>query len=69
MLIIGAIMGCVEPVLTIASCLSYKPPFAYPFGMHEEAGLAHAKFASSGSDHIAALEAYNGFAELRRERK
>ena len=67
MLIIGSIMGCLEPILTIAACLSYKSPFVYPVGMQQEAALAHARFASSGFDHLAALEAYNGWASLKRE--
>lgn len=34
----------------------------------QEADRAHQAFASLGSDHIAALEAYNGYAQLKRER-
>lgn len=67
MLIIGSILGCLEPILTIAACLSYKSPFANPFGMQQEADRAHAKYGSALSDHIAALEAYNGWAELRNQ--
>lgn len=67
MLIIGSILGCLEPILTIAACLSYKSPFSNPFGMQQEADRAHAKYGSALSDHIAALEAYNGWAELRNE--
>lgn len=131
MLIVGSILGCLDPILTIAACLSYKSPFSYPFGRQEvrqwpfswpggwvgslvyslltyscsttcpcftdpfvrtsccchatfipraylmllscchpqEASRAHRAFASSGSDHIAALEAYNGYARLKRERE
>ncbi len=67
MLIIGSILGCLEPILTIAACLSYKSPFSNPFGLQQEADRAHAKYGSAFSDHIAALEAFNGWAALRNQ--
>ena len=35
MLVVGAILGCLEPILTVAACLSYKSPFVSPFGMQQ----------------------------------
>jgi HrpA-like RNA helicase len=58
MLIMASIFNCLDPILTVAACLSYRSPFASPFGMQDEADRAHERFASSMSDHLAALEAY-----------
>ncbi len=58
MLIMASVFGCLDACLTVAACLSYRSPFASPFGMQDEADRAHEKFASSMSDHLAALEAY-----------
>jgi len=38
MLVVGAILGCLEPILTVAACLSYKSPFVSPFGMQQVSG-------------------------------
>lgn len=35
MLIVGSILGCLEPILTVSACLSYKSPFSKPFGKQE----------------------------------
>jgi len=37
-LILGAIFSCVQPVLTIAACLSSKPLFLNPLEKRKEAG-------------------------------
>lgn len=58
MLLMASIFNCLDPILTIAACLSYRSPFTSPFGMQTEADRAHDKFAASASDHLAALEAY-----------
>lgn len=31
----GSILGCLEPILTVSACLSYKSPFSKPFGKQE----------------------------------
>ncbi len=38
-LIFGAVLGCLEPVLSIAACLSGRPVFLNPRDNREEAKL------------------------------
>lgn len=64
MLLLGALFGVSEQVLTMAAALSCKSPFLTPFGKQAEADKAKRKFDSSGSDHIAVLRAYEEFKEL-----
>lgn len=64
MIIYGAIFRCLDPVLTIAAGLSYKDPFVTPFSCREQADQSRKEFArGSKSDHVALLNAYNGWAE------
>ncbi len=45
MLLYGAALECLDPILTIAATLSLgKPPFARPFGKENEADEARNKF-------------------------
>ena len=39
----GVSLGCLAPALTIAACLSYRPPFATTF--NQEDAIARAKAA------------------------
>jgi Helicase associated domain (HA2), ratchet-like len=59
MLILGATMGCLDPVLTIAAALSARSPFVTR--LHEQQQTDRAKLmfaANSRSDHIAYLRAF-----------
>ncbi len=38
LLVLGACLGCLAPVLTIAACMSYKSPFAAPLDKQAEVG-------------------------------
>ena len=41
----GAMLGCIDPVLTIAAASSLsRPPFLTPFDKRQEANAAHAPF-------------------------
>ena len=53
MLIYGAVLQCVEPVLTVTAALSYKSPFLKPFGTKQrgEAQAARDRFAGMGRTH------------------
>ncbi|KAJ4920737.1 hypothetical protein JOQ06_024568 [Pogonophryne albipinna] len=62
MLIYGAILGCLEPIATIAAAISEKSPFSTPMNRKEEANLAKATLAVSNSDHLTIYNAYLGFA-------
>eukprot|EP00656_Telonema_subtile_P018385 TRINITY_DN19928_c0_g1_i1.p1 TRINITY_DN19928_c0_g1~~TRINITY_DN19928_c0_g1_i1.p1 ORF type:complete len:592 (+),score=128.96 TRINITY_DN19928_c0_g1_i1:79-1854(+) len=66
MLLMGALFGCAEQVLTMAAALSCKTPFVTPLSKQEEADRAKRKFSSSGSDHIAVLRVFDEYCELER---
>ncbi|KAK1883868.1 ATP-dependent RNA helicase dhx29 [Dissostichus eleginoides] len=61
MLIYGAILGCLEPIATIAAAISEKSPFSTPMNRKEEANLAKAALAVSNSDHLTIYNAYLGW--------
>lgn len=44
MVIYGALLRCLDPILTIAACLSYRSPFVSPFENREEADEAKRRF-------------------------
>lgn len=53
MLLFGSIFSCINPILTIAACLSYKDPFVVPLGKEMEADLKRKQFSHGiNSDHI-----------------
>ena len=55
----GAVFGCLEPVLVIAAALSHRDPFLLPLDNKAAADQARAAFAAgSRSDHIALLRAF-----------
>uniref|UniRef100_A0A8C9Z3H1 ATP-dependent RNA helicase DHX29 n=1 Tax=Sander lucioperca TaxID=283035 RepID=A0A8C9Z3H1_SANLU len=61
MLIYGAILGCLEPIATIAAAISEKSPFSTPMNRKEEANLAKATLALANSDHLTIYNAYLGW--------
>ena len=53
MLLFGAIFLCIDPILTVAACLSYKDPFVVPLGKEKEADLERKRLARGiRSDHV-----------------
>lgn len=44
MILFGSMFRCLDPVLTIAACLSFKSPFVRPFGKEAEADAAREGF-------------------------
>lgn len=58
--------SCVDPILTIAACLSYRSPFVTPFGRMEEADEKKKQYTADQSDHLAMLRCYevNSFVVL-----
>lgn len=58
LMLFGAIFQCVDSVLTIAACLSYKSPFVSPFSKRNEADAKKKQFAICNSDHLTVLMAY-----------
>ncbi|KAM6986130.1 LOW QUALITY PROTEIN: ATP-dependent RNA helicase DHX29 [Aplochiton taeniatus] len=67
MLIYGAILGCLEPIATIAAAISEKSPFSTPMNRKEEANLAKAALALANSDHLTIYNAYLGWRNARCE--
>ncbi|XP_017345431.1 ATP-dependent RNA helicase DHX29 [Ictalurus punctatus] len=61
MLVFGAILGCLEPVATIAAAMSEKSPFSTPMNRKEEANLARDALATANSDHLTIYNAYQGW--------
>ncbi|CAN9504535.1 unnamed protein product [Ophioblennius macclurei] len=61
MLIYGAILGCLEPIATIAAAITEKSPFSTPMNRKEEANLAKAALAFANSDHLTIYSAYLGW--------
>ena len=62
MIIMGAIFGCLDPILTIAAGLAYRDPFVMPLEKKELADEVKRRFAGgTQSDHIAILRAFEGY--------
>jgi HrpA-like RNA helicase len=56
LLLYGAMLGCIDPVLTIAAALSYRSPFIAPFDKRREADESKRQF----SKEVLALQASRG---------
>uniref|UniRef100_A0A8B9JZJ7 ATP-dependent RNA helicase DHX29 n=1 Tax=Astyanax mexicanus TaxID=7994 RepID=A0A8B9JZJ7_ASTMX len=67
MLIFGAILGCLEPIATVAAAMSEKSPFSTPMSRKEEANLARDALAVANSDHLTIYNAYLGWRNARIE--
>jgi len=69
-LVMACIFGCLDPVLTLTSILSQRTIFVQPLNAKEDADRAKAEFADGcPSDHMAMLNAYNGWEEAEEQRK
>ncbi|KAH9957470.1 P-loop containing nucleoside triphosphate hydrolase protein [Lactifluus volemus] len=67
MLILATVFQCVDPMLTIAACLSSKPVFLNPIDKRDEATQARARFATAKSDILTDAHAYNECMRIRQE--
>ncbi|KAK9835371.1 hypothetical protein WJX81_005267 [Elliptochloris bilobata] len=70
MLLYGVLFGCLDPVLTVACCMAYRDPWVLPLaaGARQAAQAARAALAAGagcGSDHLALVCAFNGWAAAR----
>lgn len=64
MLIMGAILSCLDPVLSIAAGLTVRDPFMLPVEKKEVAEAARLKYGRGDcSDHVALVRAYDGWKE------
>ncbi|VVB03704.1 unnamed protein product [Arabis nemorensis] len=67
MLILGAILGCLDPILTVAAGLSVRDPFLTPLDKKDLAEAAKSKFSRDHSDHLALIRAYEGWKKAEEE--
>ena len=65
MLVFAAILGCLDPVLTLAAAISSRSPFVSPLERRDAADAAKRGFAREQSDHLAVLAAYQGWRDAR----
>ncbi|KAJ9554205.1 hypothetical protein OSB04_018250 [Centaurea solstitialis] len=61
MLILGAVLYCLDPILTIVAGLSVRDPFLAPLDKKDLAEAAKAQFSCDYSDHLALVRAYEGW--------
>ncbi|KAL8267605.1 hypothetical protein R6Q59_004949 [Mikania micrantha] len=61
MLVMSAVLNCLDPILTIVAGLSVRDPFLAPLETKELAEAAKAQFSHGFSDHLALVRAYNGW--------
>jgi len=67
MLILGAILGCLDPILTVAAGLSVRDPFLTPQDKKDLAEAAKSQFSRDHSDHLALVRAYEGWKKAEEE--
>ncbi|KAH9178563.1 P-loop containing nucleoside triphosphate hydrolase protein [Lactarius sanguifluus] len=67
MLVLATVFQCLDPILTIAACLSSKPVFLSPMDQRDEATAARARFATEKSDILTDAHAYDECMRIQRE--
>ena len=68
MLVFGALMGCLEPVLTIAAAMSTRSPFVSPLDKRDEADALRKKvYGTEQSDLLASLRGFDAWQRAREE--
>ena len=73
MLLFGALLGCLDPVLTVAAAGTGRSPFVTPVDANarrqaDGARRGFADLAGGGSDHLATVAAFNAWEEVRSHR-
>ncbi|KAG7268427.1 hypothetical protein CRUP_008977 [Coryphaenoides rupestris] len=67
LILFGALLGCLDPVLTIAASLSFKDPFFIPLGKEKMADMRRKTLSmNSKSDHLTIVNAFQGWEEAKR---
>ncbi|KAM9801453.1 ATP-dependent DNA/RNA helicase DHX36 [Neosynchiropus ocellatus] len=67
LILFGALLGCLDPVLTIAASLSFKDPFFIPLGKEKLADKRKKTLSNnSKSDHLTVFNAFQGWEEAKR---
>nr|XP_023677862.1 ATP-dependent RNA helicase DHX36 [Paramormyrops kingsleyae] len=66
LILFGALLGCLDPVLTIAASLSFKDPFFIPLGKEKLADTRRRALSkNSKSDHLTVVNACLGWEEAK----
>nr|XP_046245263.1 ATP-dependent DNA/RNA helicase DHX36 isoform X2 [Scatophagus argus] len=66
LILFGALLGCLDPVLTIAASLSFKDPFFIPLGKEKMADMRRKTLSkNSKSDHLTIVNAFQGWEETK----
>ncbi|KAI4815840.1 hypothetical protein KUCAC02_005967 [Chaenocephalus aceratus] len=66
LLLFGALLGCLDPVFTIAASLSFKDPFFIPLGKEKMADMRRRVLSrNSKSDHLTIVNAFQGWEEAK----
>ncbi|TMS07709.1 ATP-dependent RNA helicase DHX36 [Larimichthys crocea] len=66
LILFGALLGCLDPVLTIAASLSFKDPFFIPLGKEKMADMRRKHLSrNSKSDHLTIVNAFQGWEEAK----
>lgn len=64
MILMAALFSCIDPVLSVAACLSFKDPFFVPLGREDEVHEVKDMFAAGEkSDHFVYIEAMRRWEE------
>uniref|UniRef100_A0A672YPW9 ATP-dependent DNA/RNA helicase DHX36 n=1 Tax=Sphaeramia orbicularis TaxID=375764 RepID=A0A672YPW9_9TELE len=66
LILFGALLGCLDPVLTIAASLSFKDPFFIPLGKEKMADMKRKVLSrNSKSDHLTIVNAFQGWEDAK----
>uniref|UniRef100_A0AAX7SFE4 RNA helicase n=1 Tax=Astatotilapia calliptera TaxID=8154 RepID=A0AAX7SFE4_ASTCA len=66
LILFGALLGCLDPVLTIAASLSFKDPFFIPLGKEKMADMRRKALSrNSKSDHLTIVNAFQGWEDAK----
>ncbi|XP_060734335.1 ATP-dependent DNA/RNA helicase DHX36 [Tachysurus vachellii] len=67
MILFGALLACLDPVLIIAASLSFKDPFSIPLGKEKIADQRRKVLSkNTKSDHLTVVNAFRGWEEAKR---
>ena len=66
MVLLGAIFGCLDPILSVAASLSFKDAFQIPLGQEEEVEEKKRELScNSNSDHVVMINAIQKWEEAK----
>ena len=69
MLVYASLLGCLDPILSVASAISYGSPFVVPIGKRDAADAARANLTFCDSDLLTIHSAFSKYESLASESK